>query len=177
MTEPPSDTSSVSSVAAGTYRLDPDRSTIQIEVKTFAGLLTVRGSFRLQSGQVTIAADSVSSTAQAVIAAGSFASGNTVRDRDVIAADLLDASRYPTITFTSTRVEAADKDWVVYGSITAHGTGADAEMRVVEARMEGAAARFRAIATLDRTSFGLTKRRGLVGQAIEVDIVAVGVPS
>jgi polyisoprenoid-binding protein YceI len=166
----------MSPVPPGTYRLDPDRSTIHVGVKTFIGLLTVHGSFRLQSGQVTIAADPLASKAQAVIAAGSFASGNTMRDKDVISADLLDASTYPTITFTSTRVQPAGKEWVVSGSITAHGTSADAEIRVREAQMEGSTARFRAITTLDRTSFGLTKKKGLVGQTVDVAIEAIGVP-
>lgn len=176
MPQPPSDTSSMSPVSPGTYRLDPDRSIIRVSVKTFVGLLTVHGSFRLQSGQVTIAAEPLTSKAQAVIAAGSFTSGSAMRDNDVISADLLDASTYPTITFTSTRVQRAGKDWVVSGSITAHGTSVDADLRVCEARMEGSAARFQADATLDRTSFGLTKKRGLVGQTVEVDIDAIGVP-
>jgi len=176
MTQPPSGTSSTSPVPPGTYRLDPERTTIHVDVKTFVGLLTVHGSFRLQSGQVTIAADPLTSSAEAVIAAGSFTSGNAMRDHDVISADLLDAVAHPTITFTATGVQRAGRDWIVSGVITARGTSADAEMRVREARMEGSAARFSATASLDRTSFGLIKRRGLIGQAIEVAIDAIGVP-
>lgn len=176
MTQPSPDTSPTSPVSPGTYRLDTDRSTVRVAVKAFVGLLTVRGDFRLQSGQVTIAADPAASKAQAVIAANSFSSGNTVRDRDVISAELLNASAYPAITFTSTRIQWAGRDWVVFGSVTARGTTADAEMRVREARMEGTAIRFRATAMLDRTRFGLTKRKGLVGQFVEVEIEAVGIP-
>jgi polyisoprenoid-binding protein YceI len=176
MTQPSPDTSPVPSIPPGTYRLDPDRSTIRVGVKAFIGLLTVHGSFRLQSGRVTIAADPLASETQAVIAADSFTSGNTLRDHDVISGELLDASAYPTITFTSTHIQPMGEDWVVFGSITARGTSSDAEVRVREARMEGSAVRFRATATLDRTRFGLTKRKGLVGQTVEIAIEVTGVP-
>jgi polyisoprenoid-binding protein YceI len=176
MTQPPPDASPRSPVPPGTYRLDPDHSTVRVAVKAFVGLLTVHGSFRLQSGQVTIAADPLASQAQAVIAADSFTSGNTLRDHDVISGELLDASTYPTITFTSTRIQRAGEGWVVFGSITARGTSSDTEMRVREARMEGGAVRFRATAMLDRTRFGLTRRKGLVGEIVEIEIEATGVP-
>jgi polyisoprenoid-binding protein YceI len=181
MAQPSPGTPPVSPVPPGTYRLDPDRSTIRVDVKTFLGLMTVHGSFQLESGQVIIAADPLTSTAQAVIDARSFASGNTIRDHDVISADLLDSSTYPTITFISTRVRPDGASWVMSGSVTARGTSADTEVRVREARMErmeeGGAARFRATATLDRTSFGLTKRKNMIGQMVEVVIDAIGVPT
>jgi polyisoprenoid-binding protein YceI len=176
MTQPSPGTSSRLPVPPGTYRLDPDRSTIRVNVKTFIGLLTVHGSFRLQSGQVTIAADPLASKTQVVIAADSFTSGNILRDHDVISGELLDASTYPTITFSSTRIQPADNGWVVFGSVTARGTTSDAEMRVREAWTDGSAVRFLATATLDRTRFGLTKRKGLVGQNVEIAIEAIGVP-
>jgi polyisoprenoid-binding protein YceI len=176
MAQPSPDTSSMSPVPPGTYRLDPDRSTVRVAVKTFVGLLTVHGTFRLQSGQVTIAADPLASRAQAVIATKSFNSGNILRDHDVISGELLDAAAYPTITFTSSRIQQAGADWVVSGSVTARGTTSDAEMRVREVRMEGSAVRFRATTTVDRTRFGLTKRKGLVGQFVDIEIKAVAVP-
>ena len=41
----------------GTYALDPERTTIRADVKAMFGLITVHGTFRLQEGQVIIAAD------------------------------------------------------------------------------------------------------------------------
>ena len=86
--------------APGTYTLDPERTTIHADVKAMFGLMTVHGTFRLQSGQVSIAADPGASSVRASIAAGSYASGNTSRDADVLSANLLDARAYPEITFT-----------------------------------------------------------------------------
>src|ERR1700749_5188888 len=74
--------------APGTYTLDPERTTIRADVKAMFGLMTVHGTFRLQSGQVSIAADPGASSVRASIAAGSYASGNTSRDADVVSANL-----------------------------------------------------------------------------------------
>ena len=62
--------------APGTYTLDPERTTIRADAKAMFGLLTVHGTFQLQSGQVSIAADPGASSVQASIAAASYASGN-----------------------------------------------------------------------------------------------------
>ena len=86
--------------APGTYTLDPERTTIRADVKAMFGLTTVHGTFRLESGQVSIGAEPGASSVQASIAAGSYASGHTKRDADVTSASLLDARAFPEITFS-----------------------------------------------------------------------------
>ena len=54
--------------APGTYTLDPERTTIRADVKAMFGLTTVHGTFRLQSGQVSIGADPGTSSVQASVA-------------------------------------------------------------------------------------------------------------
>jgi len=161
----------------GTYTLDPERTTIRADVKAMFGLLTVHGTFRLRAGQVSIAADPGASSVQASIEAGSFASGNTTRDADVVSASLLDAKAYPEITFTGQGARREGDGWVVPGSVTAHGTAVPAEVRVSDARLESGAARFRATARLDRASFGVTKKKGMVGRTVDLVIEAVAQPA
>ena len=161
----------------GTYTLDPERTTIRADVKAMFGLLTVHGTFRLRAGQVSIAADPGASSVQASIEAGSFASGNTTRDADVVSASLLDAKAYPEITFTGQGARREGDGWVVPGSVTAHGTAVPAEVRVSDARLESGAARFRATARLDRASFGVTKKKGMVGRTVDLVIEAVARPA
>jgi polyisoprenoid-binding protein YceI len=163
--------------APGTYTLDPERTTIRANVKAMFGLMTVHGTFRLQSGQVSIAADPGASSVQASIAAGSYASGNTTRDADVVSANLLDAKAYPEITFTGQGARRDGDSWVLPGSVTAHGTAVPAEVRLSDAREEAGAARFRATARLDRTSFGVTKKKGMVGRTVDLVIDAVAQPA
>ena len=75
--------------AVGTYQLDPAASTVKFATRHLLGLAAVMGTFRLISGQVTIADPLTSSTASAVIDAASFATGNPRRDQDVKSARLL----------------------------------------------------------------------------------------
>ncbi len=177
MTEHASDTFPADAPPPGTYTLDPERTTIRADVKAMFGLITVHGTFRLQAGQVSIAAEPGASSVQASIAAGSFASGNATRDADVVSATLLDAKAYPEITFTGQGARLDGDGWVVAGSVTAHGTAAPAEIRLSDARQEAGGARFRATARLDRTSFGVTKKKGMVGRTVDVVIEAVAQPA
>ena len=169
--------------APGTYTLDPEQTTIHADVKAMFGLMTVHGTFRLQSGQVSIAADPGASSVRASIAAGSYASGNATRDADVTSATLLDARAYPEITFTGEGARRDGDGWVVPGSVTAHGTAVPVEVRLSDARLESGGAgqtgqvRFRATARLDRTSFGVTKKKGMVGRTVDLVIEAVAQPA
>ena len=63
--------------------------------------------------------------------------------------------------------------WVVPGSVTAHGTAVPAEVRLSDAREESGGARFRATARRDRTTFGVTKKKGMVGRTVNLVIEAV----
>jgi len=158
----------------GTYILDPERTTIRADVKAMFGLTTVHGRFRLEAGQVSIAGDPAASRVHASIAAGSFASGLGVRDGHVVSADLLDARAYPAITFAGQGARRDGDGWVVPGSVTAHGTTVPAEIRLGGVRVESGEPRFSATVRLDRTSFGVTKKKGMVGRAVHVIIEAVG---
>jgi polyisoprenoid-binding protein YceI len=161
----------------GTYALDPDLTTIRADVKAMFGLLTVHGTFRLKDGQVTIADDPAASRVRVVIDAGSFASGNQTRDADVVSAGLLDAKAYPEISFDGSGARQDGPGWLVSGSVTAHGTTVPAELRVTQTGAEDGLVRFRAAARLDRTSFGVTKKKGMVGRMADVVIEAAARPA
>jgi len=177
MTEHTPDASPADAPSPGLYTLDPEQTTIRADVKAMFGLLTVHGTLRLRSGQVSIAADPAASSVQASIEAGSFASGNTTRDADVVSATLLDAKAYPEITFTGQGARRDGEGWVVPGSVTAHGTAVPTEVRLSDVRSEAGGARFRATARLDRTSFGVTKKKGMVGRTVDLIIEAVARPA
>ena len=177
MTEHASGTSAVAAPPPGDYTLDPERTTVRANVKTMFGLFTVHGTFRLKSGQVTIAADPAESSVRASIDAASFASGNATRDADVVSPVLLDAQGFPEISFSGRGARRDGDGWVVAGSVTAHGTPVSAEVKVGDARAEGGAVRFAATARLDRASFGIIKKKGMVGRTVDVVIEAVGRPA
>lgn len=164
-------------VPPGSYVLDPELTTIHADVRAMFGLLTVHGTFRLTGGQVTIAADPAAAHVRAVIDAGSFESGNKTRDTDVVSASLLDAKAYPEITFDGTGARPDGSGWLVSGSVTAHGSTVPTELRVSQAPADGGLVRFRATARLDRTSFGVTAKKGMVGRTADVVIEAAARPA
>jgi polyisoprenoid-binding protein YceI len=177
MTQPASSTQSATVPPSGMYTLDPERTTIRADVKAMFGLMTVRGTFRLRDGVISIAAEPGGCRVRASIEADSYASGHRVRDADVVSATLLDAGAYPEISFTGLRARRDGDEWVVSGSVTAHGTAQPVEVRVTDARTEAGEARFRATALLDRTSFGIIRKKGLVGRAVNLTIEAIAVPA
>ena len=176
MTESSPTTGAAATPAPGTYRLDPGRSTVKADGKGMFGLITVHGTFRLVSGEVTIAADPAQSSVQATIDATSYSSGLGKRDKDVTSATLIDAQTYPEITFSGQGARAAGAGWVVPGTVTAHGTPVPTDLRIEEIRLEDGTARFHAAATVDRNQFGVTKKKGMVGPKVVVIIDAVAVP-
>jgi len=168
-----SSTSPATTPVPGTYRLDPDRSTVRVDGKGMFGLVPVHGTMRLVSGDVTIADDPGRSSVQAVIDAASYSSGNSKRDKDVTSANLLDAQTYPEITFSGEGARAQGGGWVVPGPVTAHGMPVPTELTIDNVRTEDGAVRFHAVATLDRTQFGVAKMKGMVANKVKVIIDAV----
>lgn len=178
MTEPASPTATAVTPAPGTYMLDPEQTTVRANTRAMFGLLKVKGTFQLMSGQVVIAADPAGSTATATIAAASFDSGAATRDGDVVSRALLDAQGFPEITFLGRGARPDGAGWVLAGTVTAHGTPVASEVRVTQAAVAGdGTVRFGATARLDRTSFGVTRKKGMVGRMVEVIIEAVARPA
>ena len=63
------------------------------------------------------------------------------------------------------------------GTVTAHGASVPTELTINDVRTEDGTGRFHATATLDRTQFGVTKMKAMVGRTAKVLIDAVAVPS
>jgi polyisoprenoid-binding protein YceI len=177
MTEPRSAVSATTTPPPGRYRIDPEHTTIRADVRAMFGLLMVHGTFRLQDGEVQIAEDPGQSSVRASIDAGSFASGLAARDADVVSASLLDSSAHPEITFAGKGPRREGSDWVLPGSVTAHGVTEPTEVRVTITGVEADVVRFHAAARLDRTRFGVTKKKGMVGRTVTLRIDATCRPS
>ena len=107
--------------ATGTYLVDPTHSGV-----TFTGrhlmISKVRGRFGVTGGTVTIAADPNQSSVEATVNVQSLESGDVKRDEHLRSADFFDAEHYPTITFTSTKVDdRGDGNFTLVGDLTVRG--------------------------------------------------------
>ncbi|HJW46933.1 MAG TPA: YceI family protein [Lysobacter sp.] len=94
-------------------------------------------------------------------------------------ADFFDAEKYPTITFASTKVEAAgDNKLRVLGDLTVHGVTRPVVLDVTinklaehpMAKPKRAAAGFAATTTLKRSDFGLDKYAPNVSDEVKISI-------
>ena len=156
--------------AAGTYRLDPAASSITFATRHMFGLGGVHGSFRLISGEITIADPVTSSTASAVVDATSFHTGGAARDADVKSATFLHVEEHPQITFTSTSLAQDGDRWLLRGQITVRGRSTPAELEITEAGSAEDAVLVTATTRIDRYAHGLTKKKGLAGRYLDLEI-------
>ncbi len=167
------DTLSIEVIAPGQYRLDPTRSRVHYTGKHMFGLGTVHATFSVQEGELRIDEQVAASQVTVVVAAASFASGNAKRDKDVRAASLLDVDRYPTITFASDAMQTTSDGLLVHGTVTTHGHTVPVDVRIDRVTHEGNGIRVHGRAEqLDRTAFGITGSRGMVGRYLDLEVDA-----
>ena len=157
---------------AGTYQLDPAASTVAFTTRHMFGLGPVKGTFRLVSGQISIAEPVTSSTVSAVIDAASFATGNPRRDQDVKSARFLHVREHPQITFRSTELVRDGEVWRLRGQLTALGATAPAELAITEATASQDVLLIRATTRVDRYAHGLTNAKGMAGRHLNLEITA-----
>ena len=148
----------------GDYTLDVSHSRLGF-VARHAMVTKVRGQFGAFSGTATIdEATPASSKVDLTIDVTSIDTGNADRDGHLKSPDFFDAEKYPTITFKSTKVEAAgDKKLRVIGDLTIKGVTKQVVLdttinKVGEQPMaKRAAAGFDATTTIKRSDFGVDK--------------------
>mgnify|MGYP001801479244 CR=1 FL=1 len=99
-------------VPAGSYTLDAVHSAVAFEVRHF-GVSKVRGEFRDFATEIAFADGTPTSlSVSSTIQVASVDTANERRDGHLRSDDFFNAEEFPTITFTSTRVEDADPDAV-----------------------------------------------------------------
>jgi polyisoprenoid-binding protein YceI len=155
----------------GAYRVDPQASTVSYTGRHLFGLGTVHAGFTVTAGEVQVRDPVVDSTVVLEVDPASFSSGNAKRDRDVVAAGLLDAAAYPQIRFTSTGLRQQDAgSWVLSGTVTAHGTTVPVDVVIDRLTLEDGGMRVHARAEhLDRYAFGITGSKGMVGRHLDLE--------
>jgi polyisoprenoid-binding protein YceI len=104
--------------AAGTWALDTTHTEAAFTARHLM-VTKVRGRFAVTSGAVTIAENPLESSVEATLDVASVSSGDAGRDGHLLSADFFDVANYPTITFRSTKVEAAgDGEYKLTGELT-----------------------------------------------------------
>jgi polyisoprenoid-binding protein YceI len=114
-------TESEQRTAASTrWTVDREKTSVDFAVKTFWGLMTVRGRFDRFDGWYEVGPDG--KTIELTIDADSLDTGNRTRDKHLRATDFFHVAEHPQVRFTSTRVRyAGDGMLHVEGDLEAAG--------------------------------------------------------
>lgn len=122
---------------SGTWRLDPQRSSVGFRVGNFWGLATVTGGFETYEGQLDLSADPA---IELTIEAASVRTGNPKRDRHLRSADFFDAENHPQVRFVSDAVDFHGGTLKVRGTLSARDSSIplelDAELREVDGELD-----------------------------------------
>lgn len=169
-------TASIAVLSPGRYRIDPDKSQVHYSGKHMFGLGTVHATFTIRGGELRIGEPPATSSATVTVDAASFSSSNAKRDKDVRSARLLDVDRYPDITFASDSLQETGDGWLVTGTVTAHGHTVPVHVRIDRVTDEGTGIRVHGRAEhMDRTAFGITGSRGMVGRFLDLEVDAFAI--
>ena len=108
--------------ATTTWNIDPVHSVAEFKVKHMM-ISNVKGAIKGITGDLTEhATDASLSSIEATLDVSTLSTGEAQRDGHLKSADFLEAEKYPTITFKSTKVERkASDEYAVTGDLTIHG--------------------------------------------------------
>ena len=162
------------------WQIDPAHSTVELAAKHMM-FTTVKGRFTGVKGTVTFdEADPSRSSTTAEIDAATIVTGDDKRDAHLRSADFLDVENYPTITFTSTRVERVSEDRSrIVGNLTIRGVTRDV---VLDTVYNGRGVNpygkevigFSAETSINRSEFGLTWNVALeAGGVLVSDVIKI----
>ena len=105
---------------AGIYEVDQIHSDLRIIARHLM-VAKVRGTFEDLNGTIVVAEDPLESSVQIEAKASSVTTGAPDRDNHLRSADFLDAEQYPLVSFESTELAPAGRNWKLTGDLTIRG--------------------------------------------------------
>jgi polyisoprenoid-binding protein YceI len=164
----------------GSWQLDPYHTQVEFSAKHL-GMMTVRGHFAEVNATAEIDPEHPETAkVEVTIPTGSIRTNNQVRDDDLRSENFLDAEKFPTMTFRSTRVEPAGQDrWKLTGDLTIKGITHPLTLEVTkygefnDPGMMGHRIAYGAKGRLNRRDFGLSFNMMLDGRFVvseDIDI-------
>lgn len=165
------------------WQFDPFHTQVEFAAKHL-GMMTVRGHFAEIKATGSIDPDNPeASSVDITMQAASIRTHNENRDNDLRSSNFLEVDKYPTITFKSTRIEAAGQDrYTLTGDLTIKGNTRPVTLNAVKYGefndpMMGHRIAYSAEGQINRKDFGLTFNMVLDGKMIvsnEVQIMIEG---
>ena len=162
----------------GHWNVDTTATTASFEVSNFV-VNRVPGTITVHSGSVRTDERGLPTEVSAVLDAGSIATGNARRDKDLRAPKFLDVAKHPDLRFSGTSVTpAGDGGWTVDGTLSV-GTHQSPMRLEVELRRSSRPDTVQVVATgsIDRAAVGIKAPSFVIGRQVQVSIEAVLTPA
>ena len=150
----------------GRYEIDTSCSAVTFRTRHLFGLAPVRGSFAIRAGTIDVAEPLAGARVFVRIDPASFRTGNGQRDNNVRSERLLDAARYPVITFRSEGVDGP----ALTGTLTVRNVTMPVTLSIEQTAVTPESFEARASTRIDRTEFGVTAYRGLAGRYLDLTV-------
>jgi polyisoprenoid-binding protein YceI len=112
--------SDISSLTPGTWTVDASHSTIGFVARHLM-VAKVRGRFNDFSGTITVGQDPLQSTVDATVQIASIETNDAGRNGHLLSPDFFDAEQHPTMTLSTTGIEADGDDYVLHTLVTIKG--------------------------------------------------------
>ncbi len=140
---------------AGSWTLDPSRSTVALRSKSMWGLAPVKGVFRQVTGEGTVSpAGEVSGAI--TVAAASVDTKNNKRDTHLRSADFFDSDTYPHITFRVDQIRPSGQGVTVAGTLTVRDRTRPVSLDATASVVDPGEVWLDAEGHVNRSDFGLT---------------------
>ena len=162
--------------ASAEYELDPVHTRVMVAVE-HAGFSKAMGTVSGSSGQLRFDPDDWNTAQlQVSVPLQRLDFGDEKWNKAVLASGLVDAARFPTAQFVSTRIEPIDATHAkVHGTLTLHGVSREATLDVALNALKRhplppfrRTAGFSATTVISRADFGIDAWKSVIGDAIEI---------
>jgi polyisoprenoid-binding protein YceI len=158
---------------AGTWTMDPSRSTVRLRSKSMWGLVSVKGAFGTVSGEGTVSATG-EVTGTVTVASASIDTKLKKRDAHLRSADLFDSEAHPDIVFTAGSLSLTGTGAVVTGTLQVRDRTEPLTFPAAVSVADDDTVRLDAELVIDRSDFGLTwNQLGMASTKNTISISAV----
>jgi polyisoprenoid-binding protein YceI len=137
---------------AGTWRLDPARSSVEFHVPHFYGLMTVKGRFDRYEGRLDLSSPS---PVELVIEAESVDTNQKRRDKHLRSNDFFDAANHPQIRFNADTAKLDGDTIRSRGKLQAAGKQIPLDVDAI-VKSDGDEIEIEATALADQRALGMT---------------------
>jgi polyisoprenoid-binding protein YceI len=162
-----------SGALAGTWTLDPSRTTVALKTKAMWGLVPVKGSFAATGGTATVTPEGAV-TATVEISSASINTKMKKRDEHLRSDDFFAADAHPTITVAIDHVDAKASDPSATGSLTVRGQSTPLTFPLTVTSLDSQTAELDAVVEVDRSQVGIDfKAKGATKMVSTMTVHAV----